>query len=158
MSNYSIQRRNLIKGATASLALAALHASGMPLLFEPEKTYRVGLIGTGWYGKSDLFRLIQVANVEVVALCDVDKNLLTEAGTMVSQRQKSKKVPLLYNDHQKMLAENKLDLVRHWHSRSLACLANHRCHKSRSTCISSKTYQRRCDGRRSPGSCCTKIQ
>jgi len=33
---------------------------------------RVGLIGTGWYGKCDLFRLIQVAPVEVVALCDVD--------------------------------------------------------------------------------------
>ena len=33
---------------------------------------RVGLIGTGWYGKCDLLRLIQVAPVEVVSLCDVD--------------------------------------------------------------------------------------
>jgi len=121
MSNYSIQRRSLLKGATATLALAVLQASGMPLLFEPEKIYRVGLIGTGWYGKSDLFRLIQVVPVEVVALCDVDKNLLSEAATMVSQRQKSGKKPLLYNDHQKMLAENKLDIVLigtpdHWHA------------------------------------------
>jgi len=121
MSNYNIQRRTLLKGATATLALAALQASGMPFLFEPEKIYRVGLIGTGWYGKSDLFRLIQVAPVEVVALCDVDKHLLSEAATMVSQRQKSRKKPLLYNDHQKMLAENGLDLVLigtpdHWHA------------------------------------------
>ncbi|MGZ8517850.1 MAG: Gfo/Idh/MocA family protein [Chitinophagaceae bacterium] len=121
MSNYNIQRRKLLKGAAASLALAAFHTSGLPLFADPEKTWRVGLIGTGWYGKSDLFRLIQVAPVEVVALCDVDKILLSEAATIVSQRQKSKKKPLLYNDHQKMLAENKLDIVLigtpdHWHA------------------------------------------
>ncbi|MEP7371919.1 MAG: Gfo/Idh/MocA family oxidoreductase [Chitinophagaceae bacterium] len=121
MSNYSSQRRSLLKGATASFALAALHATGLPFLLDPEKTYRVGLIGTGWYGKSDLFRLIQVAPVEVVALCDADKKLLSEAANMVSVRQKSGKKPLLYNDHQKMLAENKLDIVLigtpdHWHA------------------------------------------
>ena len=102
--SFNIHRRNLLKGTSAALALAALNASGMPLLFNTDKTYRVGLIGTGWYGKSDLFRLIQVAQVEVVALCDVDKNLLAEAATMVSQRQKSKKKPRLYTDYQKMPA------------------------------------------------------
>ena len=30
---------------------------------------RVGLIGTGWYGKADLMRLIQIAPVDVVSLC-----------------------------------------------------------------------------------------
>jgi predicted dehydrogenase len=90
-------------------------------IIHPSKTLRVALIGTGWYGKSDLFRLIQVAPVSVVALCDVDKNILTAAGTMVSQRQKSGKVPKLYNDYKKMLAENELDIVLigtpdHWHA------------------------------------------
>lgn len=81
------------------------------MIFDADKNYRVGLIGTGWYGKSDLFRLIQVSPVEVVALCDVDKNKLAEAAVMVSQRQKSGKKPRLYTDYQKMLAENKLDIV-----------------------------------------------
>ena len=125
MPHYNIQRRNLLKGATATLVLAALQASGMPILFERDKIYRVGLIGTGWYGKSDLFRLIQVAPVEVVALCDVDKNLLSEAALMVSQRQKSRKKPRLYTDYQKMLAENGLDIILigtpdHWHA--LQCI------------------------------------
>jgi len=89
--------------------------------FTQAKTYRVGLIGTGWYGKSDLFRLIQVAPVEVVALCDVDKNILDAAGKLVSERQKSGKVPKLYGDYRKMLAENKMDIVLigtpdHWHA------------------------------------------
>ena len=73
---------------------------------------RVGLIGSGWYGKADLLRLIQVEPVEVVSLCDVDKAMLTEAGDLVASRQKSKKVPRLYGDYRKMLAEKDLDLVR----------------------------------------------
>ncbi|WP_025763094.1 Gfo/Idh/MocA family protein [Dyadobacter tibetensis] len=120
MHTFNINRRGFLQGATAALALTAFGAQGMELI-NPAKTYRVGLIGTGWYGKSDLFRLIQVAPVEVIALCDVDQNLLNEAGKLVSQRQKSGKVPLLYGDYQKMLKENQLDIVLigtpdHWHA------------------------------------------
>jgi len=119
MNDFLINRRQFIQGASASLALSSLGATAMP--FTQAKTYRVGLIGTGWYGKSDLFRLIQVAPVEVVALCDVDKNILDAAGKLVSERQKSGKVPKLYGDYRKMLAENKMDIVLigtpdHWHA------------------------------------------
>jgi predicted dehydrogenase len=90
-----------------------------------DKPWRVGLIGTGWYGKNDLFRLIQVANVDVISLCDVDNRLLTEAAELVSQRQKSGKKPRMYTDYRKMLAEKDLDLVLigspdHWHA--LQCI------------------------------------
>ena len=120
MSDYTFSRRTLLKGASASLVLAALQATGMPLLHSA-KTFRVGLIGTGWYGKSDLFRLIQVARVEVVALCDVDRNLLNEAAAMVMQRQPSAKAPRLYKNYRKMLSENQFDIVLigtpdHWHA------------------------------------------
>jgi predicted dehydrogenase len=86
-----------------------------------QKPRRVGLIGTGWYGKSDLFRLIQVAPVEVVSLCDPDQRLLAEAAELVSQRQKSKQVPRTYGDHRQMLQEKDLDIVLigspdHWHA------------------------------------------
>ena len=114
MDNFNINRRRFLQGATASLAVSTFGARGMDII-NPPKTLRVGLIGTGWYGKSDLFRLIQVAPVDVVALCDVDKNLLKEAATLVSQRQKSKKIPRIYNDYRKMLAENKLDIVLDWY-------------------------------------------
>jgi predicted dehydrogenase len=120
MENFTLDRRHFIKGATASLALSALGAHGMDTLNQA-KTLRVALIGTGWYGKSDLFRLIQVAPVEVVALCDVDKNMLSAAADLVSKRQKSGKRPKLYGDYRKMLSENKLDVVvigtpDHWHA------------------------------------------
>lgn len=120
MNNFNINRRNFLQGATAALALSAFGAQGMDLI-NPSKPWRVGLIGTGWYGKSDLFRLIQVAPVEVIALCDVDKNQLAGAAKLVSQRQKSGKTPRLYGDYRKMLSENELDIVLigtpdHWHS------------------------------------------
>ena len=82
---------------------------------------RVGLIGTGWYGKADLFRLIQVAPVEVVSLCDVDKEMLENAADMVATRQASKKKPRTYHDYREMLKEKDLDIVLigtpdHWHA------------------------------------------
>ncbi len=110
MTQFHINRRHFLKGASAALALSALGAYGIDVV-NPAKPYRVGLIGTGWYGKSDLFRLIQVAPVEVIALCDADENQLKEAGTLVSQRQKSGKTPRLYRDFRKMLSENQLDIV-----------------------------------------------
>jgi predicted dehydrogenase len=111
-----VNRRGFLKTGAALSAL-----SFVPTTFAAEKTLRVGLIGTGWYGKCDLFRLIQVAPVEVVSLCDVDKRLLSEAADMVAQRQKSGKKPRTYSDYTKMLAEKDLDLVLiatpdHWHA------------------------------------------
>src|SRR3546814_8184879 len=110
MSHYLLNRRHFIKGTAASLALTTLDARAAGLR-SPSKPYRVGLIGTGWYGKSDLFRLIQVSPVNVVALCDADQQMLAGAGKMVSQRQQSGKVPQLYSDYRKVLTENKLDIV-----------------------------------------------
>ncbi|MEO7524265.1 MAG: Gfo/Idh/MocA family oxidoreductase, partial [Ferruginibacter sp.] len=120
MDLFNINRRHFLKGATASLALSTLGTNAMDVIY-PAKTLRVALIGTGWYGKSDLFRLIQVAPVEVIALCDVDKNQLAAAAKLVSQRQKSGKTPRLYADYQKLLSENELDIVLigtpdHWHA------------------------------------------
>jgi predicted dehydrogenase len=119
----TIDRRRFIQGTSASLALSTLGTAslGAPLTHSPSAPKRVALIGTGWYGKSDLFRLIQVAPVEVVGLCDADKNMLEAAGQMVSQRQKSGKVPALYADYRKMLAEQKPEIVLigtpdHWHA------------------------------------------
>ncbi|WP_128543254.1 Gfo/Idh/MocA family protein [Larkinella soli] len=120
MNHFNINRRRFLQGASASLALSAFGAQGMDII-NPPQPYKVGLIGTGWYGKSDLFRLIQVAPVEVVALCDVDRNMLDAAGKLVSQRQKSGKTPKLYSDYRKMLADNQMDIVLigtpdHWHA------------------------------------------
>ncbi|MHB8954728.1 MAG: Gfo/Idh/MocA family protein [Pirellulaceae bacterium] len=116
--SFMINRRRFLQTSSASLALSTLGAHAIDIT---EKPRRVGLIGTGWYGKSDLFRLIQVAPVEVVSLCDVDTQLLAAAATLVGQRQKSGQVPRTYTDYREMLKEKDLDIVLigtpdHWHA------------------------------------------
>jgi len=82
---------------------------------------RVGLIGTGWFGKVDLLRLVQVSPVDVVSVCDVDSVMMKEAAELIATRQVSKKQPRQYSDYRKLLAEKDLDLViigtpDHWHA------------------------------------------
>jgi predicted dehydrogenase len=92
-----------------------------PLDLVNRKPRRVGLIGAGWYGKSDLWRLIQVTPVEVVALCDPDRQMFDGAVTIARQRQKSGNTPRTYIDYRQMLKEHEFDIViigspDHWHA------------------------------------------
>ena len=113
-----MNRREFLQASAAGLALSQIGSHAAE--FADQKK-RVGLIGCGWYGKCDLLRLIQVAPVDVVSLCDVDKQMLTEAADIVAGRQLSKKKPRLYSDYRQMLKEKDLDLVLiatpdHWHA------------------------------------------
>jgi predicted dehydrogenase len=114
-----MNRREFLKvSTTAGLGLYA--AGGYAADLTSEKK-RVGVIGCGWYGKNDLFRLIQVSPVDVVALCDVDSVMLNEAADMTATRQASKKRPRTYHDYLEMLKEKDLDIVLvappdHWHA------------------------------------------
>ncbi|MBS0263191.1 MAG: Gfo/Idh/MocA family oxidoreductase, partial [Planctomycetes bacterium] len=114
-----MNRRRFLELSAAGLAVPSL--SSFAAEFADTKPKRVGLIGSGWYGKADLFRLLQVAPVEVVSLCDVDKVMLAEAAEMVAARQVSKKKPRTYGDYRQLLAEKDLDIVLiatpdHWHA------------------------------------------
>lgn len=115
----NIARRRFLQTASAGLALSALGAYGLELV--NQKPRRVGLIGAGWYGKSDLWRLVQVAPVEIVSICDPDQHMLAGAVEIASQRQASKAKPRTYTDYRKLLAEKDLDIVLigspdHWHA------------------------------------------
>src|SRR5579859_3558271 len=116
-----MNRRTFLK--TSGIGCAAVVLTKFPA-FAAEVTdqkKRVGLIGSGWYGKVDLLRLIQVAPVEVVSLCDVDKKMLAEAADIVAERQLSRKKPRTHADYRDMLKEKDLDIVLiatpdHWHA------------------------------------------
>jgi predicted dehydrogenase len=120
-----MNRREFLKaGAAAGISLPLLNAYVAGA--QDQKPIRAGLIGTGWYGKCDILRLIQIAPVEIVSLCDVDKKMLAEAADIVASRQKSGKKPRTYTDYREMLKEKDLDVVEvatpdHWHA--LAAIA-----------------------------------
>ena len=114
-----MQRRDVLKAGLGSAAsLFALQRGAFAQA--KEESPRVALIGCGWYGKTDLNHLMQVAPVEVVGLCDVDSKAVANAAEIVSRRQKSKKEPPTYGDYRKLLAEQKPEIVLigtpdHWH-------------------------------------------
>ena len=110
-----MDRRRFLAGSAALPGLTAVHAQDNP------RPPRVALVGCGWYGKVDLFRLLQVAPVEVVALCDVDRAMLDDAATQVAQRQASRNRPRTFRDYRELLRERDLDIVLvdtpdHWHA------------------------------------------
>jgi predicted dehydrogenase len=113
-----MNRRDFIKSGAAALAFSSLPAYAEQLAGVRK---RVGLIGSGWYGKADLLRMIQVAPVDVVSLCDVDRRMVDAAADLVATRQASKRRPRTYGDYREMLKARDLDIVLidtpdHWHA------------------------------------------
>jgi len=119
MTPRRIRRRRFLETTAAAFAL---HAAAPALaLGAQSKPRRVGLIGAGWYGKSDLWRLAQVAPIEIVSICDPDKRMLAEAVEIAKQRQKSGNTPRTHGDYREMLAKRDLEIVLvgspdHWHA------------------------------------------
>jgi predicted dehydrogenase len=113
-----VNRRDFLQAGAAGLAVSA---AGPLAVAAERQRLRVGLIGCGWYGKTDMLRLIQVAPVEVVSLCDVDSRMLSEAADLVATRQANHRRPQTYGDYREMLRPRNLDLVLiatpdHWHA------------------------------------------
>lgn len=115
----SSTRRQVIGSAAAALA-----ASSIPGLAAPRR-WRVGVIGCGWFGMLDSHALMQVAPVEVTALCDVDRRMLEAGSKEVMARRdalvRPTKAPALYRDYRTMLAKQQFDIVivatpDHWHA------------------------------------------
>ena len=111
-----MNRRDFLAATSAAGVLAATtNAQDQP------RPPRVGLIGCGWYGKTDLLRLLQVAQVEVTALCDVDSRMLNDAAGIVAGRQRNRQRPRTFADYREMLRPRDLDIVLiatpdHWHA------------------------------------------
>lgn len=114
-----MHRRKFLKNSLGSaVALTTLQARAFA--DSREEPLRVGLIGCGWYGKTDLLHLLQVADVEVAGLCDVDSQMLEHAADLVAHRQRSKQRPATYGDFRQLLVDQSPEVVvigtpDHWH-------------------------------------------
>jgi predicted dehydrogenase len=114
-----MNRRRFLGTGLAGMALSASH--GYAEEFADDAPLRVGLIGCGWYGKSDIFRLAQIAPIDIVALCDVDRRNAEEAAQWAVDRKACKEKPRLFSDYRQMLQQGGVDMVEvatpdHWHA------------------------------------------
>ncbi|MDQ3652497.1 MAG: Gfo/Idh/MocA family oxidoreductase [Acidobacteriota bacterium] len=119
-----------------TLGLGAAAAAGFSLL-KPKKVVgqtatsnanilgsneriRVGLIGCGGQGRGDLRKMLNIKNVECVALCDVDDEQSARALKAVDE-QVSQRPALVTRDFRRVLELKEMDAVvigtpDHWHA------------------------------------------
>lgn len=121
----SLDRRSFLRKGTAGLAV-----TGASFLFPlellatirkkvgPNDTINIGLIGCKGMGFSDLASMLKISETNVIALCDVDKNVL-EARIADLEKAGIKK-PKKYTDYRRLLENKDIDVVvigtpDHWH-------------------------------------------
>lgn len=84
----------------------------------PNDRINVGLIGCNGMGFSDLLSMLRMDEISVVALCDVDRNVLATRTADLGKA--GIKKPKWYGDYRELLADKDIDVViigtpDHWH-------------------------------------------
>lgn len=118
--SFNVNRRRFLQTSAGALAVSTLGRE-LGAHVATQKPKRVALIGAGWYGQSDTWRLIQVAPIELVAIADPDKKMLAGAVDIAKTRLKTEQAPATYADYRQMLKAHPCDLVvigspDHWHA------------------------------------------
>lgn len=114
-------RRNFIRNASLLAAGAAVPVNSFPFVMKrvsPNDIISVALIGANGMGYSDLASFLKNPEIECIALCDVDKNVLEKRVNDIKAL--GKPAPAVYNDYRKMLENKDIDVViigtpDHWH-------------------------------------------
>lgn len=112
-----MNRRSFLEKSTHS----ALGISALPLLsaLKFDKTYKLAIIGAGWWGMNILREAIAHGSSKVVAVCDVDANALKMAVEEVEKLTGHK--PKGYPDYRELISTEKPEIViiatpDHWHA------------------------------------------
>ncbi len=111
----SITRRGFLASsvaAGATLAAPAVHGAAKA------RKFRTALVGSGWWGMNILRTAIQAGDVDVVAMCDVDRNQLEPDAAEVEKMTGS--AAKKYKDYRELLDAEKPEIVivgtpDHWH-------------------------------------------
>ena len=132
----SVSRRRFLhqgaSGVATGLAVAAststLLADDAPAKAAPSERLRMGCIGVAGRGASLLYGFAEMKDVEVVAICDIDKRRLGNAADELEKR--TGKKPAAETDFRRLIDDKSIDAIAvgtpdHWHAIPTihACLA-----------------------------------
>ncbi len=118
-------RRSFLKTGALGAAATATAFAIPPALWAKSQgplrandRIRIGLIGCNGMGFSNLSSLMRLPDMEVVALCDVDRGVLDRRVSEIESAGRSK--PETYTDYRKLLDRKDIDVVvvgtpDHWH-------------------------------------------
>lgn len=113
-------RRNFIKHSAVAAAAVGVAPSILNACASPAEKVNVALIGCRSMGWSNLMSFLKEGNnVECVALCDVDANILEEKAAALETQ--TGKRPLTFGDFRRVLENPDIDAViigtpDHWHA------------------------------------------
>ena len=87
----------------------------------PSDQLNIGAIGINGMGWSNLSAAVKVPGVNVVALCDVDKNVLDKRMAELAKMNIDASKVKTYGDYRKLLEQKDIDAViigtpDHWHA------------------------------------------
>ena len=80
-----MRRKEFIKNAGITAASLALLPSEQLYSLVADPKIKVGIIGTGLRGQNHLDLLLRRTDVELVAICDIDDRMLTDAKAMITK-------------------------------------------------------------------------
>ncbi len=126
MNKKKQTRRDFIKKTTGAITgLTALpyfipsSIIGRNNIVPPSDKIRIGCIGVGWQGTSNMRTFLKESDAVIVAVCDIDKNHLEEAKNTVNTYYGNKDCKT-YHDYKELLGRKDIDAVSiglpdHWH-------------------------------------------
>jgi predicted dehydrogenase len=111
-------RRTFIQQSSLLVAGALWHSRPLTASSDQVNIGAVGLNGMGW---ADLQSALKVPGVNVVALCDVDRNVLDNRMQDLAGMKVDTSRIKLYSDYRKLLEQKDIDVVLigtpdHWHA------------------------------------------
>ena len=108
-----MNRKDFIKNTGLTVASFSILPAGSLFAQGAEPRVRIAIIGVGLRGQNHLDLLLRRADVDVVAICDVDARMLTAAKELIAKS--GKKQPQVYTGDayawKQMLGKEKLDGV-----------------------------------------------
>ncbi len=116
--NFMRNTSLLLMGTGASFAFPTELLASMRKQVGPNDRINVGLIGCRGMGFSDLLSMLKISEISVIALCDIDQNVLAERTADLEKA--GIKKPKWYGDYRELLANKDIDVVivgtpDHWH-------------------------------------------
>ncbi len=127
-------RRSFLQQSSALAAGSLFLSSFDERLFSrgaaPSDQINIGVVGLNGMGWADLSSALKLPGVHVVALCDVDKNVLDKRMKDLADMKVDTSRIRIYSDYRKLLEQKDIDFViigtpDHWHALIMieACMA-----------------------------------
>lgn len=125
-----LQQSSALAGGVFLLSSIGSHPFSLSRRVWPSDQINVGAIGLNGMGWADLTAALKQPGVNVVAVCDVDKNVLDKRMKDLANMKVDTSRIKIYSDYRKLLEQKDIDVViigtpDHWHALIMieACMA-----------------------------------